>query len=148
MRQVRIKQSGQSMVEYVVILGALTTALLTAGVGNIGFSKADDQSLMQAMHNRYTDQAFALSISELPEGRDLTELASYYNELDKYPELAKQLQASGAMLNKVTSGLSTISSGVSLLEQYTNPQAALNLIDTDAIKQEIKNNLEDAVNPF
>ncbi len=139
---------GQAMIEYAVILVALTTALVAAGNGSIGFSKNDDDSLVQALHNRYTTQAYALSISEIPEGRDLTELADYYNSLEKYPELSSKLESAGTTLNKISGGLAIVDQGISNLEKYTDPKEALNLIDTDAIKDEIKDQLKDAVNPF
>jgi len=141
------KYSGQGMVEYIVILAALITALIAAGSGSVGFSK-DDDSLVQALHERYTAQAYAISISEIPEGRDLVELADYYNELGKFPSLSSKLDSAGSTLNKVSGGLAIIDQGISNLEKYTDPKEALGLVDTDAIKNEIKDQIKDAVNPF
>ncbi len=141
-------EKGQGMVEYIVILAALTTALIAAGNGSVGFSKDDDDSLVQALHERYTAQAYAISISEIPEGRDLVELADYYNELGKYPSLSSKLDSAGSTLNKVSGGLAIIDQGISNLEKYTDPKEALGLVDTDAIKNEIKDQIKDAVNPF
>ena len=145
-RQVRMQ--GQAMVEYVVILVALSAALISAGNGSIGFSKNDDGSLVQALHNRYTTQAYALSISEIPESRSLTELAEYYKGLDKYPALSSKLETAGNTLNKVTNGLAIVDKGIDGLKAYTDPKNALDLIDTDTIKNQIKDQLKDAINPF
>lgn len=142
------RMQGQSMIEYAVVLAALSTALIAAGNGSIGFSKDDDGSLVQALHNRYTTQAYALSISEIPEGRSLTELADYYKSLDKYPSLSTKLETAGDTLNKVSVGLAKIDEGISNLEQYTDPAKALGLIDTDTIKDEVKDQIKDAINPF
>ena len=146
------QQLGQSMVEYVVITAALVSALLLAGLGSVGLSKNDDQSLLQAVHERYTDQAYALSISEIPEGRDLTELADYYDEMGKYPTLADNLATGAETLADISRGISDASDVVSQLGQYTDPQNVLNLIDTDVLVDEIENELEsaveDALNPF
>jgi Flp pilus assembly pilin Flp len=139
---------GQAMVEYVVILVALSAALISAGNGSIGFSKKDDGSLVQALHNRYTTQTYALSISEIPEGRSLTELAEYYKGLDKYPALNSKLEIAGSTLTKGTNGLAIVDQGIDGLKKYTDPKNALDLIDTDTIKDEIKDQLKDAINPF
>jgi Flp pilus assembly pilin Flp len=140
---------GQAMAEYVVILVALSAALMTAGNGMIGFSKDDEDSLVQALHNRYTTQAYALSISEIPEGAgDLGELANYYLALDKYPALRPKLQTADAALTKVTTGLAKLNLGLDGLKEYTDPKKALDLIDTDTIKDQIKDELKNALNPF
>ena len=145
-------QQGQSMVEYTVVLVALTTALMTAGLGSVGLSKNDDQSLLQAMHQRYTTQAYSLSITELPEGRDLAELAAYYDSLDKYPELSKRLQEASESINKVSQGISKVSDGVNTLKAYTDPKKALDNLDTTAMQNEItktmKKAVKDSMNPF
>jgi Flp pilus assembly pilin Flp len=139
---------GQAMVEYIVILVALSAALISAGNGSIGFSKDDKDSLVQALHNRYTTQAYALSISEIPEGRDLGELADYYVALDKYPGLSPKLRTADKTLDKLTSGLENLNKGIDSLKKYADPKNALDLIDTDTVKDQIKNELENALNPF
>jgi Flp pilus assembly pilin Flp len=139
---------GQAMVEYIVILVALSAALISAGNGSIGFSKDDKDSLVQALHNRYTTQAYALSISEIPEGRDLGELADYYLALDKYPGLSPKLKTADEALTVVTSGLDLVTTGLDGLKEYADPKNALNLIDTDTIKDQVKDELKNALNPF
>jgi Flp pilus assembly pilin Flp len=139
---------GQAMVEYIVILAALSAALITAGDGSIGFSKKDEGSLVQALHHRYTAQAYALSISEIPEGKSLDELADYYRELNKYPELRLKLKAADKTLLEVTSGFAVVEKGLDDLKKYTDPKNALDLIDTDAIKDQVKNELINAINPL
>ena len=139
---------GQAMVEYVVILAALSAALIAAGNGSIGLSKKDDGSLIKAMHERYTEQAYALSISEAPETDNLAELADYYNSLNKYPALSSKLEVAADTLTKVTNGLAIIDEGLTTLKKYTDPKEALKLIDADKIKDEVKNQLKDAINPF
>ncbi|MFT6389124.1 MAG: hypothetical protein ACJAUP_002514 [Cellvibrionaceae bacterium] len=150
------RSKGQAMAEYIVILVALTGALLTIGPGNgvIGLDKDDvrengDPSLIKALHDRYTAQAYALSISEIPEGAgNLGELANYYIALDKYPTLRPKLEAADATLNKVTSGLAKLNDGLDGLKEYTDPKKALDLLDTDIIKDQIKDELNNALNPF
>jgi hypothetical protein len=140
------------MVEYTVILVALTTALMTAGLGSVGLSKNDDQSLLQGLHKRYTTQAYSLSITELPEGRNLTELAEYYESLDKYPELRQRLQDAAASITKVSQGITQVSSGVNTLKSYSDPKKALQSLDSSAMKDEItktmKKAVKDSMNPF
>jgi hypothetical protein len=158
----RTFNKGQAMIEYVVILGVLTSALLYVGnpddvdSGHIGFSKDDEGSLIQALHDRYTTQTHALSISEAPELTSYSELALYYKSLDKYPELSQKLDDAGVFLNKVTAGLVAVNDGVETLKEYTDPNKAASLIDTDAIKAEVKSQIEDelkeqlkdAIKPF
>jgi Flp pilus assembly pilin Flp len=139
---------GQAMIEYVVILAALSAALIASGNGSIGLSKTDNGSLLEAMHERYTEQAYALSISEAPETDDLAELAEYYNSLNKYPALSSKLEVAAVTLAKVTNGLAVVDKGLTTLKKYTDPAEAIKLIDTDTIKNEVKNQLEDAINPF
>ena len=145
-------QAGQSMIEYSVILVALTTALMAAGLGSVGLSKNDDQSLMQALHQRYTAQAYALSVTELPEGRDLGELAAYYQDLNKYPELAAQLQDASIAINQASQGIAKATQGINTLKSYTDPKQALQALDMDQVKGEItrsmKKAVKDAMNPF
>ena len=140
------------MIEYSVILVALTTALMAAGLGSVGLTKNDDQSLMQALHQRYTAQAYALSVTELPEGRDLGELADYYQSLDKYPELATQLQDASLAINRVSQGIAKATQGINTLKSYTDPKQALKDLNTDQVKGEItrtmKTAVKDAMNPF
>lgn len=92
------RQRGQAMVEYVVILAALTAALLLAGSGSV-------EELRQAVVDKQRGQSYALSLSEIPETDDLGELAGYYKDLGKYPQLAEQLDGSGAQLNQLADRL-------------------------------------------
>lgn len=61
-------QSGQSMVEYVVVLSALMAALyaVTDEPGAVGMNKNQDPSLMHAIHQRYSNQNFALRLTQIP----------------------------------------------------------------------------------
>lgn len=79
------------MVEYVVILAALTAALLLAGNGSV-------EALRQAVVDKQRGHSYALSLSELPETDDLGQLAEYYDALGKYPELATQLHSGSQQL--------------------------------------------------
>jgi hypothetical protein len=85
-------QSGQSMVEYVVILSALTMAVLALGDGN--FDTPEDsniEELRQAIDYRHRGYTYALSLSEIPEAENPMEVAMYYDSLGKHPELASQM---------------------------------------------------------
>lgn len=85
-------QSGQSMVEYVVVLVALTLAVLSLGDGD--FSTPEDgnmDELRQAIDFRYRGYSYAVSLSELPESENPLEVAQYYDSLGKHPELASQM---------------------------------------------------------
>src|ERR1044071_2996478 len=85
-------QSGQSMVEYAVVLAALTLAVLAIGDGD--FSTPGDSNmneLRQAIDYRYRGYSYAVSLSEIPEAENPLEVAEYYDSLGKYPELASQM---------------------------------------------------------
>ncbi|GEM_PF-1872311 len=92
------RQRGQAMVEYVVILAALTAALLLAGNGSV-------EDLRQAVVDSQRGQSYALSLSEIPETDDLERLAEYYRELGKYPQLADQLGSAGGRLGQLADQL-------------------------------------------
>lgn len=79
------QQRGQSMLEYIVVIGALAMALLTPGLGS-------NESLRQAVVSQQNGYSYAISLSDIPETDDLTELANYYDSLEKYPELASDLR--------------------------------------------------------
>lgn len=99
----RYKEQGQAMVEYMVVLAALITALLMVGQGAVGLSQDDKGSVLKAVADKHRGQGYALSLSELPETDDMVALADYYDSLGKYPELAKQLKQGGEALNQATS---------------------------------------------
>lgn len=80
------KQAGQSMVEYTVILSALAIALLTPGLGSV-------ENLRQAVVNQQNGYSYAISLSDIPETDDLTELADYYDSLGKHSDLAGELRS-------------------------------------------------------
>lgn len=80
------RQRGQSMVEYTVVVAALTLALLAPGLGS-------NESLRQAVVNQQNGYSYAISLSDMPETDDLTELADYYDSLEKHPELSKDLRS-------------------------------------------------------
>ncbi len=85
-------QHGQSMVEYVVILSALTMAVLALGDGDFN-TPADSniEELRQAIGYRHRGYTYALSLSEIPEAENPMEVAMYYDSLGKHPELASQM---------------------------------------------------------
>ena len=79
------RQRGQSMVEYIVVVSALAMALLVPGLGS-------NESLRQAVVNQQNGYSYAISLSDIPETDDLTELADYYDSLARHPELSKDLR--------------------------------------------------------
>ena len=125
-------QSGQAMVEYVVVLMVLTAVLLTANYtasdgsnmpdGYIGTSEADQGSLVQAINMKHRGHNYALSLSEIPETDDWTALADYYDSLNKYPELSPQIRSGAQAMGQITNGLNQITSGVSQVGQYIPPK--------------------------
>jgi len=119
-------QSGQSMVEYTVILIAMSTALYTVTTsefGHVGTQKLEvtdpnfekyNRSLLQAMHNRYEAQSFGLRISELPE-RNFDEITGYYDRLEKFPTLSSEIGQVSSNLNKLNQNLNDVNDGISTL---------------------------------
>ncbi len=103
-------QKGQSMVEYVVILGALSAALLLPGLGSVGTEQSDGNSLLKAVADKHRGHGYALSLSEIPETDKLIELADYYDKLEKYPELSPQLRTGGQMLGSFSNHLTSMTS--------------------------------------
>ena len=120
------------MVEYVVILGALSAALLTVDYttrdgtdipnGYIGTGEGDQGSLIQAINQKHRGYGYALSLSEFPESDDWATLSAYYDSLEKYPELSSQLRSGGQALGQVTSGLNQITSGINTVGSYLPPR--------------------------
>jgi len=99
-------QGGQSMAEYVVILMALTAALLWPWDGTeegrpVGLMQNDPGSLLQAVANKHRGHVYALSLPEIPETDDLVDLADYYDSLGKYPELSPQVRQGGQLLDDI-----------------------------------------------
>jgi hypothetical protein len=110
-------QAGQSMVEYVVVLAALTLAVLAIGDGD--FSTPEDSNvdeLRRAIDFRHRGYTYAVSLSEIPEAENPLEVARYYDSLGKHPELASQMSG----------GYSTIENYV---ERYVNITTALRNFD-------------------
>lgn len=132
------------MVEYTVILMALTVALLGIGysdtTGNIGLNKDEKGSLLNAVHNRYTEQAYALSITELPEHPDYGNLVSYYKSHNKYPSLQPWLSDADNALNKFESNVLGIEDKVNTLTELS-PESIVKLG-----KQQLESAKDDAVN--
>jgi Flp pilus assembly pilin Flp len=98
----RKRSTGQSMVEYTVILVALTLAVLAAGDGD--FSTPEDgniNELRQAVQFKYRGYSYALSLSEIPESDNLVEVADYYDSMGRHPELADQLSLAGGSLDSM-----------------------------------------------
>ena len=119
----RHRQAGQSMIEYTVILVALTTTLYSVTQGPstttvIGTDKDQDNSLMQGMHRRYSEQSFGLRITDLPEYSNIDDIKGYYENLGKYPELSKKLVSAAASINQVTAGLDTLNNHIEQLASY------------------------------
>jgi hypothetical protein len=149
------RSKGQAMIEYVVITGVLVAALLTglqdddAGYakdeGYIGLSKNDEGSLVQALHKRYTAQAYALSLPEPPELNSLEDLSIYYDSLGKFPELSKKILQAGTFMNKLTSGLDAVNDGLDKLEEYTDPKKAKEILDPSTLKDKLKKELKEKV---
>tara|TARA_Y100001935_G_scaffold255643_1_gene270415 strand:- start:19542 stop:19943 length:402 start_codon:yes stop_codon:yes gene_type:complete len=101
----RSYQKGQSMVEYVVIIGALSAALILPGLGSIGIIPTDQDSVLEGFSNKHRGHGFAISLSEMPETDSLAELAAYYERLGKYPELTPQLKAGSQKLGMFSNRL-------------------------------------------
>jgi len=145
------RQKGQSMVEYTVILVALTTALIGIGIadngnheGSVGLNKNQEGSLLNVVHRRYTEQTYALSMSELVEHPDYGELAAYYSGQDKYPLLVPHLQTGDRYLDQMADGVGKAASTVDQLKNF-KPQDLVDRGEQEIsnVKNEIKNQLTD-----
>jgi len=130
-------QSGQSMIEYTVILMALTALLVNVSgdpdESTLGLSSEDKNTLMYSVHQRYTAQDFGLRVSELPERENLDDITNYYDELEKFPDLSKKLNSVASSINTVTEAVDDIESNISTLSNY----------DLDAVKDDVKSLAED-----
>lgn len=145
-------QSGQSMVEYTVILIAITAALMGLGLGpgeskfgTIGLNKNEQDSLLNVMHRRYTEQTYALSMSDLVEHPDYGELSSYYDSLDKYPLISPQLANGDRYLDRVSDTVGDAARTVDELRNFS-PQ---DLVDQggnviDSVKDQMRDQLRNA----
>jgi len=130
MQQINVRlQTGQSMVEYVVILAALTAALLTPGLGSVGLTQNDADSLLRAAANKHRGHGYALSLSEIPETDDLVQLSAYYDSLGKYPDLSAQLASGAGTLTQLSNRLNTINGTLQgfNINSFTNPFNSGNL---------------------
>ncbi len=107
-----MRQLGQSMVEYVVVLAALVAALLAPGLGSVGVTQDDTDSLLRAAASKHRGHGYALSLSEIPETDSLADLSAYYDSLGKYPELSAQLASGSDVLNQLASVLDTVDSSM------------------------------------
>lgn len=120
------------MVEYVVILGALSAVLLTANYtasdgtdypqGYIGTGEGDQGSLIQAINMKHRGHNYALSLTEIPESSDWTTLADYYDSLNKYPQLSPQIRSGAQTMGQITNGLNDLASGINQVGQYIPPK--------------------------
>lgn len=132
-----LRQVGQAMVEYTVILLALTAALLAPSLwrssggdetGVIGLDQSQRGSVLRAVANKHRGYGYALSLSEIPEmdgpkqpgqaQEPLMELADYYDSLGKYPKLSPQLRAAGGQIGTLTSQVNGLTSQ---LTRYVPP---------------------------
>lgn len=121
------RQAGQSMVEYTVILVALTMAVLAVGDGDFstpGDSNIDE--LRQAIDFSHRGYTYAVSLSEYPESEDLLVIAEYYNDLGKHPQLADQMSG----------GTSTITSYVT---DYVETTTGFSGFSADDLSSEFEN---------
>jgi hypothetical protein len=123
-------QRGQSMVEYTVILMALTLALLAPWGSRpgspVGVTENDQGSLLKAVADKHRGHGYAVSLSEIPETDQLADLADYYERLDKYPELTPQLKTGAAMMNKFSNQLTSLSSMISKFKAVvSDPKQAI-----------------------
>jgi hypothetical protein len=121
-------QSGQAMVEYVVVLAALTLAVLALGDGD--FNTPEDsniEELRQAVGFRHRGYTYAVSLSEIPEDESPLEVALYYDSLGKHPELAEQLRGGYSAVQDFT-------------DQYVNFTTALRNFDPSSA---LPNDFED-----
>jgi hypothetical protein len=113
------KQLGQSMVEYTVILIAITVGLSAVVIGNEkGLDDDNNPSLLGAMHTRYNQQSYAVRLTELPESQDLTAIVSYYSALNKYPELVNNMGQAATKIKEVTGKIDSVSSKLVELNNY------------------------------
>lgn len=145
------KQTGQSMVEYTVILVALTTALIGIGtssneshLGSVGLNKKQDGSLLNVVHRRYTEQTYALSISDLVEHPDYGALADYYAQQEKYPQLVPHLKKGDKYLDQVADGVGKAAEAVDRLKDF-KPRDLVDQREKEIgkVKDKIKNQLTD-----
>ena len=124
-------QRGQSMVEYIVVLGALSAALLyvtyttrggeTIPEGYIGSRESDQGSLVQAINQKHRGQGYALSLSEIPETDKFDELSAYYDRLEKYPELSNKLTEVKGKLDQVNRAIKNVDRVASQIQTYVPP---------------------------
>lgn len=113
------KQLGQSMVEYTVILVAITVGLSALVIGNEkGLDDDNNPSLLGAMHTRYNQQSYAVRLTELPESQDLTAIVSYYTALNKHPELVKNMGQAATKIKEVTGKIDSVSNKLVDLNNY------------------------------
>lgn len=103
------------MVEYVVILSAITVALLTPGLGSV-------EDLEDAVQDKQRGYSYALSLSAIPETDDLTELADYYDSLGKYPELSAEIRSGDQAMKDFVESYTNI---VGPLKDMSSPSAIL-----------------------
>ncbi len=128
------------MIEYTVILVALTTTLysVTQGLSTsevVGVNKDQDGTLMNALHQSYTSQNLAIRISELPEYSDLSEMKKYYDQLEKFPTLANQLQSADTKMNNIKQQLDTYNNYVGELSKYKNVKDSFGSLMEDAANE-------------
>jgi len=115
----RSRQLGQSMVEYTVILAAITVGLSALVIGNEkGLDDDNNPSLLGAMHTRYNQQSYAVRLTELPESQNLTEIVSYYTALNKHPELVKNMGQAATKIKETTEKIDSVSDKLVELNNY------------------------------
>lgn len=128
------------MIEYTVILIALTTTLysVTQGLSTsevVGVNKDQAGTLMNALHQSYTSQNLAIRISELPEYSDLSEMKNYYDQLGKYPTLANQLKSADTQMNNVKQQLDTYNNYIGELSKYKDVKDSFGSLMEDAASE-------------
>jgi Flp pilus assembly pilin Flp len=78
--------SGQAMVEYTIILAVLSLVLL-----GLGADEGSVSQLKTAVQNKQRGYTYALSLSTIPETDKYIDLAKYYRDLGKFPELSVEI---------------------------------------------------------
>lgn len=95
-----VKQSGQSMVEYTIVLVALTMALLAVSGGSNN-QDGNIYELQQAIVEKFRGYSYAVSLSEYPESDNLTTIADYYDSMGRHPEVANQLREGDSKVTEI-----------------------------------------------
>jgi Flp pilus assembly pilin Flp len=106
------RELGQAMVEYAVILAALTAALFIGYANRTGRPATGDvEQLRQAIDFKYRGYSYAVSLSEYPETDSWGELADYYDSLGKYPGLSGNLRSGQNAMQAFVNTYASVTTG-------------------------------------